>query len=319
MIFGKKEPESPFPETEADSNRILAAIAQDYLKDRKSRRRWGNIIKFVVVGYIMVLVALMVAGDKSVAPTQPHTALIELSGVIGAEVGISSDKFNKNLRQAFESEFAQGIILKINSPGGTPVQAAEINEEILRLRDIYPEKPIYAVVSDVCASGGYFIAVAAEAIYANKSSIVGSIGVRMDGFGFVDAMKKFGVERRLLTAGDNKAMLDPFSPVNEQQIQHAQKMLKQVHQHFIDAVQIGRGEKIADNPDIYSGLFWSGEEAKTLGLIDEFGSADMVAREVIGAEKIIDYTIKPSVLDQFAKQLGASIANVLTEQVLQIK
>ena len=319
MIFGNKKNESPFPDMKADSDQVLAAIAQDYLKERKSKRRWGYLIKFLVVGYIVFLLIAVTMSDKTIVHNEPHTAMIELNGVIGTEMGISAEKFNKNLRQAFASEYAKGIILKINSPGGTPVQAAEINQEILRLRKQYPEKPFYAVVSDVCASGGYFIAVAANSIYANKSSIVGSIGVRMDSFGFVEAMKKFGVERRLLTAGANKGMLDPFSPVDIEQKEHAQKMLSQVHQHFIDAVKLGRGDRIADNPDIYSGLFWSGEEAKNLGLIDDFGSADTVARDVIGVEKIVDYTIKPNVLDQFAKQLGASIAQVLTEQTLQLK
>lgn len=318
-IFGNKKSESPFPVTDADSNQVLAAIAQDYLKERKSKRRWGTVIKLLIVGYLLFTIVLVTKGDKTVAYSQPHTAMIELNGVIGTEVGISAKDFNQNLRQAFEANHAKGIILKINSPGGTPVQAAEINQEILRLRVKYPEKPFHAVVSDVCASGGYFIAVAADSIYANRSSIVGSIGVRMDGFGFVEAMKKFGVERRLLTAGNNKGMLDPFSPVSPQQKQHAEKMLRQVHQHFIDAVKTGRGDRIADNPAIYSGLFWSGEEAKTLGLIDEFGNADMVAREVIGAEKIVDYTARPNVLDKFARQLGASVGQVLTEQILQIK
>ena len=299
----------------SSSDVLLRELAADYMHDKKVRRRW-KIALFVLFAVYLISV-LMMAGNagKPAAYGGPHTALVELSGVIGTEMGVSSDQINESLRSAFQSQSAEGVVLRINSPGGTPVQSAAINDEIRRLREIYPDKPMYAVVSDMAASGGYFVAVAADKIYANRSSLVGSIGVRMDGFGFVGAMQKYGIERRSLTAGENKAILDPFLPVQESQKAHAQTMLNQVHQHFIEAVKQGRGERLAENPDLFSGLFWAGDEAKRLGLIDEFGSLDSVARDVIGAEKVINYTRQPSFLDQFSKQfgvsVGAGIANVL--------
>jgi len=299
----------------ATTNGILQELAIDYMHDKKVRRRWKIALFVLFAVYLIGIIFVSGSSNKSAALSSSHTALVELSGVIGTEMGVSSDQINQSLRNAFASKNSKGVVLRINSPGGTPVQSAEINAEISRLRALYPDKPMHAVVSDMAASGGYFVAVAADNIYANRSSIVGSIGVRMDGFGFVEAMKKYGVERRSLTAGENKAILDPFLPVKPAQKAHAEKMLDQVHQHFIEAVKEGRGERITDAPGIYSGLFWSGEEAKLLGLVDEFGSVDTVAREVIGAEKIVDYTVLPSFFDQFSRNFGVSvgqgIANVL--------
>jgi protease-4 len=249
-------------------------------------------------------------GSGGVNAAQPHTALVELRGAISTAQGdVSADKLNASLRRAFEAKMSKGIVLRINSPGGSPVQSDLINAEIGRLRSLYPDKSLHVVVSDVCASGGYYIAAAADQIYANPSSIVGSIGVRMDGFGFVDTLDKLGVERRSLTAGDNKAILDPFLPVKENQRAHAKEMLAVVHQQFINRVKAGRGDRLSDNPDIFSGLLWSGEQAKELGLIDEFGSLDYVAREVIGHEAIVDYSYKPDFLTQFAQDLGISIGS----------
>jgi protease-4 len=247
----------------------------------------------------------------SLGGEEPHTALIEVDGVLDLGGEIQADDIIQGLRDAFDADGSKGVILRINSPGGSPVQAAEIYEEIRRLRKLHPDKPVHAVVSDICASGGYYIAAAADKIYANPSSLVGSIGVLMDGFGFTETMNKLGVERRLLTAGEHKGMLDPFSPVDEKEQAHVQKMLDQVHEQFIRAVREGRGKRLAESPELFSGLIWSGEEAKKLGLVDDFGSADFVAREVIGAEDLMDYTPAPDYFDRLAKQIGMGAAKVL--------
>jgi len=297
------------------SDLLLRELAADYMHDKKVRRRWKIAIFALFAVYLTSILVMTNGASKSAAYAGAHTALVELSGVIGSEVGVSADQINESLRNAFKSENAKGVVLRINSPGGTPVQSAVINDEIHRLRDAYPDKPMYAVVSDMAASGGYYVAVAADKIYANRSSVIGSIGVRMDGFGFVDAMQKYGIERRSLTAGENKALLDPFLPVQAEQQAHAQAMLDQVHQQFIEAVKLGRGERLVESPDVFSGLFWAGDEAKRLGLVDDFASLDTVARDVIGAEKVVNYTRQPSFLDQFSKQFGVAvgvgIANVL--------
>jgi protease IV len=211
------------------------------------------------------------------------------------------------LRAAFESEKAVGVILRINSPGGSPVQAGYINDEILRLREEYPDMPMYAVISDVCASGGYYAAVAADQIYADKASIVGSIGVRMDSFGFVDAMEKLGVERRLLTAGESKGFLDPFQPAKEQDIAHVQKLLNNIHTQFIETVKKGRGDRLQLHADLFSGLVWTGEQSIELGLVDGLASAGYVARELIGEEKIVDYTPRPNFIERFSERLGVAV------------
>ena len=331
-MFNRNKPSDGLPGASAAANqaasasgapsandKLLRELAIDYMHDKKIRRRWKFAL-FAVFGiYLIGVLMLASGGSKTPNLGKPHTALIELSGVIGTEAGVSADQINQSLRSAFKSKNAKGVVLRINSPGGTPVQSAEINQEITRLRGEYPDMPMHVVVADMAASGGYYIAVAAENIYANRSSIVGSIGVRMDGFGFVDAMKKYGIERRSLTAGSNKAILDPFLPVQAAQKAHAQRMLDQVHQQFIEAVKQGRGERLVENPDIFTGLFWAGEEAKRLGLIDDFGSLDQVARTIIGAEEVVDYTLKPNFLEQFSKQfgvaIGTGIANVLGGQL----
>jgi len=288
--------------------------------------KWKRYFKFTLLAlFVLYIAGIAFFANKagSINPNKPHTALVELNGVIGTESGTSADQINSSLRKAFEATQSQGVVLRINSPGGTPVQSAEINEEITRLRGLYPDKPMHVVVSDLCASGGYYIAVAADKIFANPSSIVGSIGVRMDSFGFVDTLEKVGVERRSITAGKNKALLDPFLPLQEDQLAHARTMLAIVHQQFIDAVKDGRGDKLANNSDLFTGLFWSGEQARDLGLVDEFGSLDYVARDVIGHEDIFNYTQQPSFLEQFSRGLGVSIgtgiANVLGGQAERLK
>lgn len=313
-MWGKKNANLALPGSNrgsVSSNDILERLAVDYMKERK----WRRLFRFLLLGlFVIYIVKVFGMASKQTGLTEaarPHTALVDLVGIIGVEGGIASDSASQSIRSAFEAVNSKGVVLRINSPGGSPVQSDEINSEIRRLKAKYPNKPLHVVVSDVCASGGYYIAVAADNIYANPSSIVGSIGVRMDSFGFVGAMQKLGVERRSLTAGENKAILDPFLPVQKDQQAHAQQMLNVVHQEFINVVKAGRGERIADNPDLFSGLFWSGRQAKELGLIDEFGGLDYVAREVIGVENVVDYTYRPDFFTQISRDLGVAIGNAI--------
>ncbi len=315
-MFGKKKESGALPGSNrvpVTSSEVLERLAVDYMKDRKWKRFFRFILLAIFVIYIFSVINMANNQSGMVNATKPHTALVDMVGVIGLEGGISADRTNSSIRKAFKAKNAKGVVLRINSPGGSPVQSDEINAEITRMRKLYPNKPVYVVVSDVCASGGYYIAAAADSIYANPSSIVGSIGVRMDSFGFVDAIEKLGVERRSLTAGENKSILDPFLPIKPEQQAHAREMLGVVHQEFIDVVKRGRGARLADNPELFSGLFWSGRQAKELGLIDEFGGLDYVAREVIGQQQIVDYTYRPDFLEQFSRDLGVSIATTLSE------
>ena len=298
-----------------DTTRILALVADDYLKDKKSRRRWGLIIKLAVAAYLLVI---LFSAMRSYAPkvvSQPHVAVVKLQGVIGQDPLATAPILNKALRNAFSATHSKAVILQINSPGGTPVQSDEVNREITRLRTVYPDKKIYGVVGDLAASGGYYIAVATDEIYANPASIVGSIGVRMGGFGFVDTMEKVGVERRLITAGESKGILDPFSPTKENEVIHAKKMLNEVHQQFIDAVKRGRGDRLSQDPNLFTGLFWSGEEAKRLGLVDDFGDAHHVAREKLSIDKLVDYTQRTPWLESIGRRLGASISLGFSEKI----
>lgn len=291
----------------------LVELAGAGLKEQRKARRWGIFFKLLGFAYLL-LVLISVMGVQDVqfeSIKEPHTALVDLKGIIADGQSASADNVVTGLRDAFESEMAVAVILRINSPGGSPVQSAYINNEITRLRGIYPSKPIYAVISDVCASGGYYVAVATNKIYANESSIVGSIGVRMDGFGFVDTIKKLGIERRLLIAGEHKAVLDPFSKENSFEKAHVKNLLNEVHDEFINAVKLGRGDKLVDDPKLFSGLFWTGERAITLGLVDELGSAGYVAREVIKVDNIVDYTYKEDFFQKFANNLGNAIVNKL--------
>jgi len=294
------------------------------VKEQRRTRRWNLAFRFFIVIYLIGLFVAFEFDNKSAtAELKAHTALIEVSGVIAADSEASADNIVSALRKAFKNEKAAGVILRINSPGGSPVQSGYINDEIVRLRAKYPEKPLYAVIVDICASGGYYIAAAADNIYADKASLVGSIGVIMNGFGFTEAMEKVGVERRLLTAGEHKGFLDPFSPVNEEEVIHTKKMLTDIHQQFIDVVKNGRGDRLADDEKLFSGYIWSGEKSLELGLIDGLGSSSYVAREVIGEEKMVDYTIKPSFADRFAERLGASmgtaVVKILGLQDMQLK
>ncbi len=300
--------------------RVITKLAQASLKEQKRARRWSIFFKFLVFAYITFILYLFVEPDISKAKiTQKHSALVELQGIIADDESASADNIVSALRSAFEDEKTKGIILRVNSPGGTPVQAGYIYDEIVRLREKYPETPLYAVVSDMAASGGYYVASAADEIYVSNSSIVGSIGVRMDSFGVVDAMEKLGIESRTLTAGENKALLDPFTPVNEKAMKHLQAMIDEIHQQFIDAVKKGRGDRLKEFDDLYTGLIWTGNEAIEYGLVDKLGSASYVAREVIGAEDIVEYSVEVDVLERLADRLGASTAKMLNKVYLTPK
>jgi protease-4 len=295
----------------------IEKLALSGLQEQKSARRWSIFFKALMFIYLFVVLFLALGwlgGTK--AGTGEHTALIEIAGVIEAGGEVNADSVITSLSDAYESNGTKGIILRINSPGGSPVQSGIIFDEIKRQRKLHPSIPVYAVVEDICASGGYYIAAAADKIYVDKASIVGSIGVLMDGYGFTEVMQKVGVERRLLTAGDNKAMLDPFSPVNPKHQQLAQAMLNQIHEQFKTVVRRGRGNRLVEDSETFSGLFWSGEQSIKIGLADALGSADYVAREVIKQEEIVDYSYQDSVVDRFAKRLGASMAKSIGIDVM---
>ncbi len=284
-----------------------AQFAHEYVKDRRSERRWRIFFRCLWL-LLFALLAWSVYMQRSHAntPTGPHTALVEVQGEIAAGSDASAENLVAALKSAFEDESAQAVVMRINSPGGSPVQAGIVNDEIRRLKALHKKK-VYAVVEDTCASGAYYIAVAADEIYVDKASIVGSIGVLMDGFGFTGIMEKAGVERRLLTAGSNKGMLDPFSPQSPTQTAYAQAMIDQIHQQFIAVVKEGRGARLKETPETFSGLFWNGQEAVANGLADHLGNLDYVAREVVKAEIIIDYTPQENVAERLARRFGASI------------
>ena len=298
--------EQPAPALSSVETR-LDRLAAELLRDRRSDRRWRNLIRLLWLGLVMAIAWAIFSQRGAVnAPSGPHTALVEVRGEIAADSEASAENLVAALKSAFEDNGALAVVIRINSPGGSPVQSGIVNDEIKRLKALHKKK-VYAVVEEVCASGAYYIAVAADEIYVDKASLVGSIGVLMDGFGFTGAMEKLGIERRLLTAGDNKGMLDPFSPQDETQRAYAKAMIDQIHQQFITVVRQGRGERLKEAPDTFSGLFWNGEEAIRLGLADKLGNLDYVAREVIKAEDIIDYTPQENVAERLAKRFGASI------------
>ncbi len=300
-----EEPRSPAPRAGLEA--ALERIATQLIRHQQSERRWRVFFRLAWLGLALVVLWLVTIGRMAPsAPNTPHTALVEVRGEIAAEGETSAEAMVGALKSAFEDAGAQAVVLRINSPGGSPVQSGIIHDEIKRLKAKHNKK-VYAVVEEVCASGAYYIAVAADEIYVDKASIVGSIGVLMDGFGFTGLMDKLGVERRLLTAGDNKGMLDPFSPANPRQTQLAKAMIEQIHRQFIAVVKAGRGSRLKEAPDTFSGLVWNGEEAVRLGLADHTGNLDFVAREVIKAEEVIDYTPRDNVAERLAKRFGASV------------
>ena len=296
----------------------IEKIAMESLIQQKSSRRWSVFFKLVSLIYLgWVLFFVLTSSNNSTIATGDFTALITLNGEIGIDSEVSAINVKSSLKEAYENPGTKALILAINSPGGSPVQSGIINDEITRYKSLHPQIPVYAVIEDICASGGYYIAVAADKIFVDKASIVGSIGVLMNGFGFDKAIKNLGVERRLITSGENKAILDPFLPIKPKQREFMQDLLKEVHNQFIEAVKKGRGNKLALNSDIFSGLFWSGESAIKLGLADGYGDMDLVAREIIGHEKIIDFTTQNNFADRFAKKLGASIGSSMGKDILK--
>ena len=290
-------------------------IAREFLREQRTARRWGIFFKLLFALYVLGFLVMYAAQDTRMGHAGLHTgqftALVDIDGVIASDNEASADNIVTGLREAFEDKNTAGVILRINSPGGSPVQAGYVNDEIGRLRKKYPATPLYVVISDICASGGYYIAVAGDRIYADKASVVGSIGVIMSGFGFVDAIHKLGIERRIRHAGRNKALLDPFSPLQEDEVEHVDGVLNEVYQQFINVVKKGRGKKLADDPRIFTGLIWTGEEAVKLGLVDALGSAGYVAREVIGAEDIVDFTYRQNFFDRVAHRFATAMADRL--------
>ena len=305
------------PETkkEAWERTLLENLALASLREQRRTRIWGIFFKSLTFLYLFILlfVALGWIGEGKVRITDKHTALIDLRGIITADSISSADKINASLQSAFQDKNTKGVILRINSPGGSPVQAGYINDEIRRLRAKYPGIPLYAVIGDICASGGYYVAAAADKIFVDKASVVGSIGVLMDGFGFTGALEKLGVERRLLTAGENKGFLDPFTPLDPAQRDHATTLLREIHEQFISVVQQGRGERLKDTPEIFSGIVWTGQKSIDLGLADEMGSAEYVAREIVEAETLVDFTSREGLADLFTKRFSQIALSILTE------
>jgi len=303
--------------------KVLEKLALEALAEQRRGRRWGIFFKLLGFGYLVVILILALGlgqGDH-VADDAKFTALVDLNGVIKAKGDANAENVITGLQAAFEDKHTAGVILRINSPGGSPVQSGIINDEMRRLRAKYPAIPLHVVVEDVCASGGYYVAAAADKIFVDKASIVGSIGVLMDGFGFTGTMDKLGVERRLLTAGESKGFLDPFSPQNENHKDHAKQMLGEIHEQFINVVRKGRGKRLKESPEMFSGLMWSGAKSIELGLADGYGTVDSVARDVIKAADVRDFSVKQNFAEKFAKQIGADMAegmaNVLTRVTLR--
>lgn len=286
---------------------LFNQFAKAYLDQQRRELRWRRIWRFIWIGVALVMAWSAIQSVPSAkSQVMPHTALVEVRGEIGADTEASADNLMAALRSAFEDEGAQAVVMRINSPGGSPVQAGLVNDEVRRLKALHKKK-VYAVCEEMCASAAYYMAVSADQIYVDKASVVGSIGVLMDGFGFNGVMDKLGVERRLMTAGDNKGMLDPYSPRNPQHEAFAQAMLDQIHQQFIQVVRQGRGKRLKETPETFSGLFWNGQQAISLGLADQLGGLDHVARDIVKAEDIIDYTQKENLAERLAKRFGAAI------------
>src|SRR5437870_6254467 len=298
---------------------LVTRLAMAAVREQRRARLWGIFFKLLAFAYITLVLLLAVdwKGGADVVRGKKHTAMVDLNGIIAPGTDASADKVTTALQAAFKDKNTQGVVLRINSPGGSPVQSQTIYDEMRRLRKKYPDIPLYAVVEDICASGGYYVAAAADRIYVGRASIVGSIGVLMNGFGFTGLMDKLGVERRLITAGDNKGMLDPFSPLREKDKEYINVLMKDIHQQFISAVREGRGKRLKETPDMFSGLIWTGEKSVELGLADGYGSLDSVARDIIKAEDMVDYTKKEGFAEKVARRFGAAAASSLAEFALR--
>ncbi|WAR45905.1 signal peptide peptidase SppA [Methylomonas rapida] len=299
---------------------VLEKLAFSAIDEQKRARRWGIFFKFLTFAYLAVALALVVYPrfEADISAGKPHVAVVDVMGMIAEGEAASADNIIQGLREAIEDKNTSGVILNINSPGGSAVQSAYVYHEIRRQKAQHPDMPIYAVVSDMCASGGYYIASASDKIYVSPASIIGSIGVVMNGFGFSNVLEKLGVERRLLTAGEHKALLDPFSPVKERETKHMQSLLDQVHQQFISAVKQARGDRLKETPEMFSGLVWTGEEGVKLGLADGFGSIDSVARDELGTEKTLNFTPQERLIDRLAGKFGASFGHAIGTMVKSI-
>ena len=296
------------------SEAMLVDLARDMLAEKVRARRWKIFFRFLLVAFLLALLLLPLLGSLSgLGSSERHAAVVDIKGVISEGSPANANDIVRSLEAAFKDSRTEGVILRINSPGGSPVQSGIVFDEILRLRGMHPDTPLYAVVADTCASGGYYIAAAADKIYADRASIVGSIGVRLDSFGFVDAFDKLGVERRLITAGENKALLDPFLPENPGHREHLQQLADSVHEQFIDAVKRGRGERLADDDSLFSGLFWTGQEALELGLVDELSNERAVAEDVLGVNKRVNFTIRQSPVEKLLNQVRLQFSLFFSE------
>jgi protease-4 len=287
----------------------LEHLLLENLKETRKARRWKAVFRIltliIFIGAILAVFDFRLPGRGM--GTEKHTALVTLEGEISSSSMANALDINSSLTAAFENENSVGVVLRINSPGGSPVQAGMINDEIHRLRKLYPSKPFYVVVEDICASGGYYVAVAGDQILVDKASLVGSIGVIMEGFGFTGLMEKLGVTRRMIAAGSNKGMMDPFSKENPKQVEMIKNMIDEIHQQFIAVVKAGRGDRLKETPEMFSGRVWNGEQAIQIGLVDGYGTVDSVAREVFKAPDILDYTMKENFAERVAKRFGAEV------------
>ncbi len=303
------------PDQEAGWERkIIEKLALAAVTEQTRARRWGVFFKSLIFVYLFAVFGMAIypkIKQNIGVDSKYHTAVIDVVGVIAEDKDANATDIIESLRDAVKDTHTKGIILHSNSPGGSPVQSAYVYEEIRKIKKERPDLPVYAVVSDMCASGCYYIASASNKIFVNQSSLIGSIGVLMDGFGFVDIMQKMGVERRLLTAGAHKAMLDPFSPPKEDETKYMQGLLDEVHQQFISAVKAGRGDRLKETPDMFSGLVWTGEAGVKIGVADGFGNDDYVAKEIIGAKTLVDFTQQGSVLEKISGKLGASFGHAI--------
>lgn len=311
----EQKPPPSSPVSPSWERSVLENLALDTLREQRSARRWRNGIRLAWLLFFISLSWLILSRSGAEATlSEPHTAVVEVRGEIASGSEASSELIVAAVREAFEDPGARAVVLLINSPGGSPVQAGIVNDEIRRLKAIH-QKPVYAVVEEACASAAYYVAVSADKIFVDKASIVGSIGVLMDGFGFTGLMDKLGIERRLMTAGENKGFMDPFSSQTPVQRQYAQSMLNQIHQQFIEVVKQGRGDRLRETPQTFSGLFWTGAQAVQMGLADQLGSLDFVAREVVGAAELVDYTRRENVAERLVKRFGAAMGSGVVQSV----
>ncbi len=315
-----KRPASSPEDDETWARQALERLAHEALKEQRRSRRWSIFFRLAFLFYAVIFLALLIP-EKERLPADGgtgHTALVEISGIIAPDGEANADDIVAGLRQAFGHPGTRGVVLRLNSPGGSPVQAARVYREIRRLKEKHPDVPVIAVADELCASAAYYIASAADEIYADGSSLVGSIGVRLDAFGFVETMKKLGVERRLFTAGEHKGFLDPFLPLDPEDAAHVESLLADTYEQFVEAVKAGRGERLSQEVDLFNGWVWTGRQAKELGLVDGLASVGEVAREVVGVERVVDFTRRESYLDRLARRLGGAVAERLASELFYL-